>query len=216
MTVAAKICGVSTEEAVQAAVAGGAGYLGFVFFPASPRHVTPERAAALGRLVPDGVVKVGLFVEPEDGLLDATLAEAPLDMLQLHGGESRERVAEVRRRWGLPVMKAVKVETAADFERAHAYEEVADRLLFDAKTPATVADALPGGMGVAFDWSLLKGTAWGRPWMLSGGLDADNVARAVETSGARAVDVSSGVEDRPGHKDPRAIAAFLAAVASLD
>ncbi len=211
----AKICGVSTAEAVAAAVAGGARYLGFVFYPPSPRHVTPDEAAELAREVPRGVVKVGLLVDPDDATLDDTVTRAALDMIQLHGAESCERVAEVRRRTGLPVMKAVKLGAEDDIARVQPYEAVADRLLFDAKTPPSAAGALPGGMGLSFDWGLLAGRAWRRPWMLSGGLDVDNIARAVETSGATAVDVSSGVEDRPGHKDPRAIAAFLDAVARL-
>jgi phosphoribosylanthranilate isomerase len=215
VTVEAKICGVSTAEAIAAAVSHGAAYLGFVFYPRSPRHVTPVQAATLAAPVPAGVVKVGLFVDPDDATLAATLAEAPLDLLQLHGAETPARVAEVRRRTGLPVMKAIKVAAADDLATAHGYEEVADRLLFDAKTPASVPDALPGGMGAAFDWHVLEGAAWRKPWMLSGGLTADNVAEAVRISGAPAVDVSSGVEDRPGHKDPSAIAAFLDAVAGL-
>lgn len=213
--VAAKICGVSSAEAVAAAAAGGARYVGFVFFPASPRNVTPAEAAALARGLPAEVIKVGLIVDLDDGDIDAVVAGASLDMLQLHGAETPERVAAVRRRTGLAVMKAVKVGMPADLDRARAYERVADRLLFDARTPPEDVDALPGGMGVAFDWRLLGGRAWSCPWMLSGGLDAGNVAAAVAVSGAPAVDVSSGVEDRPGHKDPGAIAEFLALVAGL-
>lgn len=215
MTVEAKICGVSSAEAVAAALAHGAACLGFVFFPPSPRHVTPAEATALADMIPDGVIKVGLFVEPDDHVLETTLAGAPIDLIQLHGAEPPARVAEVRRRTGLPVMKAIKVAAASDLEGARAYEEAADRLLFDAKTPDGVAGALPGGMGAAFDWHLLAGSAWRRPWMLSGGLDSTNVAEAVRISGAPAVDVSSGVEDSPGHKEPAAIAAFLDVVATL-
>lgn len=215
MAVEAKICGVSSAEAVAAALSHGAAYLGFVFFPPSPRHVTPAQAAALAAQVPDGVIKVGLFVEPDDDALDTALAGGPIDLIQLHGAEPPARVAEVRRRTRLPVWKAIKVATPADLETARAYEEAADLLLFDAKTPGGVAGALPGGMGTAFDWHLLEGSAWRRPWMLSGGLDAGNVAEAVRISGASAVDVSSGVEDSPGHKDPAAIAAFLDVVATL-
>ena len=215
MTVEAKICGVSSADAVAAALAHGAAFLGFVFFPPSPRNVTPAQAAALAALLPDGVIKVGLFVEPDDATLETTLAGTPIDLIQLHGAEPPARVAEVRRRTRLPVMKAIKVATRADLETARAYEEAADRLLFDAKTPESVAGALPGGMGAAFDWHLLEGRAWRRPWMLSGGLDAGNLAEAVRISGASAVDVSSGVEDSPGHKDPAAIAAFLDVVATL-
>lgn len=215
MTLAAKICGVSTGEAVAAALEGGAAYLGFVFYPPSPRCVSPARAAELAQAVPEGVIKVGLFVDPDDETLDRTLAEAALDLVQLHGGESPERIGQVRGRTGLPVMKAIKVEHRDDLWRAEPYARVADRLLFDAKAPEDGEGVLPGGMGIPFDWGILKGRAWGRPWMLSGGLNAANVARAVAMSGAGAVDVSSSVEDRPGHKDPRAIAQFLAAVARL-
>lgn len=215
MTVQAKICGISTADAARAAVAGGAALVGFVFYPPSPRAVTPEQARSLAGEVPPGVLKVGLFVDPDDAQLERTLAMAPLDLLQLHGAETPARAAEIRARTGVAVMKAIKVEARADIDGAREYEDAAERLLFDAKAPKSMADALPGGNGLIFDWNLLKGRQWRRPWMLSGGLTADNVAQAVSISGAPAVDVSSGVEDRPGHKDPAAIARFLAATAAL-
>jgi len=210
MTIAVKICGVTTPEALDAAIAGGARYVGFVFYPPSPRALDPVLAAELARRLPTGVRSVGLFVEPADAELDRALSTVPLDLVQLHGQETPGRVAEIRRALSLPVMKAVRVAEAGDLDAAKDYAAVADILLFDAKPPRNVA-ALPGGNGIAFDWTLLAGRRWPKPWMLSGGLDAGNVAEAIALTGAPAVDVSSGVEDRPGHKDPTKVTAFLAA-----
>ncbi len=210
MSVAVKTCGLSTEEAVAAAVAGGAKYLGFVFYPPSPRSVTAERAAELCRAVPKGVAKVGLFVDADDLLLAQVLNRVPLDLLQFHGKESPERVADVKRRFGRPVMKAVHVAVAEDLAAVEGYKDVADWILFDAKPPKT-ATALPGGNGLAFDWSILGGRSWPFHWMLSGGLTAENLEEAVIATGATVVDVSSGIESRPGVKDVTKIAAFLAA-----
>lgn len=208
MGVQVKICGINDPGAMTAAVAGGARYIGLVFYDRSPRYVPPETAAQLSRLAPTGVRVVGLFVEPDDLFLERVVTAVPLDMIQLHGEEEPGRVAEIRAAYGIEVMKAVKVADAADLDRAAAYVPVADRLLFDAKPPRGVA-SLPGGNGLSFDWTLLHGRSWERPWMLSGGLSADNLAEAVRRTGATAVDVSSGVEDRPGHKDPAKIADFL-------
>lgn len=214
MGVAAKICGLSTSEAVAAAVAGGAAYIGFVFYPPSPRAVTPERAARLCAGVPREVVRVGLFVDADDETIEAALAMAPIDLLQFHGSETPERVAEARLRFGRQVMKAVAIAEPPDVRAAAQHEETADWLLFDAKPPLR-PDALPGGNGLAFDWELIAGRSWGRPWMLSGGLTAALLADAVRISGAAVVDVSSGVETRPGIKDPERIRAFLAAARAL-
>lgn len=214
MSVAAKICGLSSEAGVAAAVAGGAAYVGFVFYPPSPRAVTPERAAELCRAVPAGIRRVGLFVDADDAALAAALAVAPLDLLQFHGHEGPDRVAAVKSRFGLPVMKAVAIAGPDDVAAAALYEEAADILLFDAKPPQR-RDALPGGNGLAFDWRLIAGHAWRRPWMLSGGLTASLLPEAVRVSGARAVDVSSGVERRPGDKDPAKIREFLDVARSL-
>ncbi|MEE8270824.1 MAG: phosphoribosylanthranilate isomerase [Alphaproteobacteria bacterium] len=203
-----KICGISTPEALDAAVVGGARYVGLVFYPPSPRAVGPVQAGELARRVPTGVRTVGLFVEPDDDLLDTVLGQVPLDMVQLHGGERPERVAEIRGALTIPVIKAIGVATEGDLVRAADYEAVADALLFDARPPTDVA-ALPGGNGMPFDWSILAGRTWPLPWLLSGGLTADNLAEAVRATGAVAVDVSSGVEDRPGHKVPALIGAFL-------
>jgi phosphoribosylanthranilate isomerase len=211
MTVEVKICGINAPAALAAAVAGGADYVGFNFYPPSPRYVSPEAAREIAGAAPESLTKVGVVVDLDDAALAAILDGAPLDMLQLHGRESPQRVAEIRARFALPVMKAVKIAGADDVAGAQAYCAVAERLLFDAKPPKDMAGALPGGNALALDWQLLAGTAWPIPWMLSGGLDADNLAEAVRVSGARALDVSSGVEDRPGVKNPDKIRAFLSA-----
>jgi phosphoribosylanthranilate isomerase len=214
MGVAAKICGLSTSEAVAAAVAGGAAYVGFVFYPPSPRAVNPGRAARLCAEVPPGVQRVGLFVDADDTLIEAVLAAAPIDILQFHGSETPQRVAEAKLRFSRPVMKVVAIAGWRDVAAVAPYEEVADLLLFDAKPPRR-PDALPGGNGLAFDWQLIAGRSWLRPWLLSGGLTADLLPEAVRVSGAAAVDVSSGVESRPGQKDPDKIRAFLSAARAL-
>ena len=215
MAVETKICGVNSVAALEAATAGGADMIGLQFYPPSPRYLPPEQAAALARQVPQGMVKVALLVEPDDATLESILALVPLDMIQLHGAETPRRVAEIRGRFDLPVMKAIKVAVAEDFDSVAPYLQVADRLLFDAKPPKHMTGALPGGNAVSFDWRLLAGRSWAKPWMLSGGLDPDNLAEAVNISGARAVDVSSGVEDQPGAKSPEKIADFLAKARAL-
>jgi phosphoribosylanthranilate isomerase len=214
MSVAAKICGLSSEEAVAAAVAGGAAYLGLNFYPPSPRSLSAERAAQLCVGVPAEVRRVGLFVDADDETIAAVLDHAPLDLLQFHGRETPERVAAAKARFGLPVMKAVAIAGPEDAEAASSYEAVADMLLFDAKPPRR-PDALPGGNGLAFDWQLIAGREWRLPWMLSGGLTAALLPEAVRISGATAVDVSSGVERRPGDKDPAKIREFLAVARGL-
>ena len=204
-----KICGLSTPEAVDAAVAAGAGYVGFVFYAPSPRNVAPARAAALAARVPAGVAKVALVVDADDDALDAVVGAVPMDMIQLHGGESPARAAAVRARHGLPVMKAVGLQGRGDLSALDRWTGAADQVLVDAK-PAPGA-ALPGGNGLSFDWTLLADRRWFGPWMLAGGLDAGNVREAVRRTRARQVDVSSGVERAPGEKDGAAIAAFCAA-----
>ena len=191
--------------------AAGAQYAGFVFFEKSPRNVNIETARALALEAPVGLAKVALVVDADDAELDAIVGAVPLDMLQLHGHESPERVSEVRARYGLPVMKAVGVAEAEDMAQIALYEEVADQLLIDAKPPKG-AD-LPGGNGLSFDWRLLSGRKyWRKPWMLAGGLTPQNVRQAVQMTGARQVDVSSGVEAGAGVKDARRIAEFVAAL----
>lgn len=202
-----KICGLRDLGTLEAAARAGAAYAGFMFYPRSPRHLGWAEAAALGGLAPPGLCKVGVVVDPDDATLDA-LAALPLDMVQLHGHEEPARVAEIRRRLGLPVMKVLGIATAEDVARLPAYEAVADQILCDTKPSA---GPLPGGTGLTFDWRLLAGRRWRRPWMLAGGLTVANVAEAVHLTGVRQVDVSSGVEDAPGVKNPDRIAAFVAA-----
>lgn len=210
---AVKICGVATAAHAIAAAEAGASYIGFVFEPRSPRAVTPAEAARISAdlaAASDRIVsQVGLFVDPTDEALGAALDAAPLAMIQLHGHEAPERVRAVRATFGLPVMKALPIEAAADLAAIETYGAVADVLLVDAK-PAAGA-ALTGGAGVAFDWSLLSGVRWPAPWMLAGGLTVENVAEAIAITGAPAVDVSSGVEAARGVKDAEKIRAFCAA-----
>ena len=215
MPVRAKICGINSRAALDAAIAGGAGFVGFVFYPPSPRALTAEAAAALAAAVPPVIAKVGLLVDEPDERIAEILARVSLDMLQLHGKETPARVDDIRRRFGLPVMKAVKIAEAADLAVADRYVGHADWLLFDAKPPPQMTGALPGGNALSFDWELLAGRSWPSPWMLSGGLTRDNIAEAARISGARVFDVSSGVESQPGQKDPEKIAAFLAEAARL-
>ena len=215
MSVDAKICGLSTAAAVDAAVTGGARFVGFVFYPPSPRNVTPEQAAALAAPVPSRVTRTGLFVDASDAIIEGVLARVPLDLLQFHGHEDPRRVAEVKSRFGKPVMKVIPIAGPEDPDAALPYLEVADWLLFDAMPPRAQPDALPGGNGLAFDWQLLGGRSWSRPWMLSGGLTVRNLAEAVSTTHAKVVDVSSGVEIRQGVKDLAKIVEFLAAARAL-
>lgn len=204
-----KICGLRRPDHIAAAAEAGARYVGLVFFPTSPRAVTLEQAAALVPHVPVGVATVGLFVNPDDLLLDQVLDRMPLDVIQLHGGETPDRVAAVKALTGLPVMKAVGLSGPEDLPALTDYALVADMLLIDAKPPSDAT--LPGGNGLSFDWRLLVGRRWLRPWMLAGGLTAQNVAEAIRLTGAPAVDVSSGVEVEPGVKDEALIRAFVAA-----
>lgn len=208
MEASVKICGLTTAAAVEAAAQAGAAYGGFVSFPKSPRHLELDAIAALAAGAPPSLCRVALSVNASDDHL-AALVAAGVDMLQLHGAESPERVSEIRARFGLPVMKAVGVASPGDLPALDEYAAVADQLLVDAK-PAPGA-RLPGGMGVPFDWRLIAGRDWSVPWMLAGGLTPDNVAEAVRLTGARQVDVSSGVESAPGVKDPALIRAFVAA-----
>lgn len=213
MSVRVKICGLTEPAGLAAAVAAEAAYVGFVFFPKSPRNLAIAAARDLALSVPPGVAKVALTVDAGDEALDAILREVPIDMLQLHGHESPARVADVRARHGLPVMKALGVAGAVDLPQIEAYAAVADQILVDAKPPKG-AD-LPGGNGLAFDWRLIAGRRWPVPWMLAGGLTPGNVAEAIRLTGARQVDVSSGVESAPGVKDPAKVAAFCGAATGV-
>jgi phosphoribosylanthranilate isomerase len=213
MTIAIKFCGLRTPDDVASAVAAGARYVGFVFFEKSPRHLSLSEARALAQLVPMGVAKVALVVNADNDALDRLTEKVPIDMLQLHGTETTARVIEIKARYGLPVMKAVGVADASDLPKLVEYAAVSDQLLIDAK-PATGAE-LPGGNGVAFDWRLIAGRRWPVPWMLAGGLTPQNVAEAVRLTGARQVDVSSGVEYAPGVKDAKTMDAFAAALREM-
>jgi phosphoribosylanthranilate isomerase len=211
MTVDAKICGLSTPETVDAAVRSGARFVGFVTYPRSPRHISTDTMRALGALVPRMVTRVGLFVDPDDQLLDDKLATGALDLLQLHGDETPARVAAIKQRTGKPVMKVIKVAAPADIDHGiAAYAGIADRLMFE-----TAGGALPGGNAKAFDWTFLADRKVPVPWLLAGGLTPANVAEAVRVSGTRAVDVSSGVESQRGVKSVDLIRAFLDAVKAL-
>jgi len=204
-----KICGLTEPAGIAAAAAAGATYLGFNFFPKSPRYADFETAAELAADVPPGLAKVGLVVDADDAMLDALTDRVPLDILQLHGSEPPERVTQVKARYGLPVMKVIGIASADDLAKIDTYAKVADQLLVDAKPPKG-ADR-PGGNAVAFDWRLIAGRRWPLPWMLAGGLTPDNVAEAIRLTGARQVDVASGVESAPGIKDAARIQAFCEA-----
>lgn len=209
MNIRVKICGITRPEDVAACAAAGVGYVGFNFFPKSPRYVTPEQARALALEVPSGIAKVALSVDADDAFLDALTGAVPLDMLQLHGSETPERVAEVRNRYGLPVMKAVGIATEADLPALDTYAKVADQVLVDAKAPKGAV--LPGGNGLPFDWRLIANRRWPVPWMLAGGLGPDNLGEAILRTGARQVDTASGVESAPGVKDAELIRRFAEA-----
>ena len=204
-----KICGLRTPADVTAVARAGAAYAGFVFFAKSPRNLTLPEARLAAMAAPPGLARVALTVNADNAALDAIVEAVPLDILQLQGHESPDRVAEVRARYGLPVMKAIGIADEGDLPAIFEFSTIADQLLIDTKPPRGAT--LPGGNGVAFDWRLLAGRRWLRPWMLAGGLTAKNVAEAVRLTGARQVDVSSGVESAPGVKDAARIAAFVAA-----
>ncbi|KHK91029.1 phosphoribosylanthranilate isomerase [Novosphingobium malaysiense] len=208
-TAAIKICGISTPMALEAAIRARADHAGFVFFPKSPRHVSPAQAAELAERAKGRIARVGLFVDADDATLAEAVEAADLDVLQLHGKETPERAAQLRARFGRKVWKALPVASADDVERARAYAGAIDMLLFDAKTPT---GALPGGMGLSFDWGLVAGWKGATAWGLAGGLTPDNVAEALAITQAPLVDTSSGVESAPGVKDEDRIAAFCAAV----
>ena len=214
MPLLVKICGLKTPDALDVALEAGADMVGFVFFPPSPRNLGVEAARALGEQVKGRAKKVALSVDANDAQLDRIVEALKPDMMQLHGRESPERVAAVRSRFRLPVMKALPIETRTDLSPIHLYAKVADWLLFDARAPREATR--PGGLGKIFDWSLLENIALGVPFMLSGGLDAGNVAEALRITGAPAVDVSSGVERAPGEKDPDKIRAFVRAARLAD
>ncbi|MFV0493053.1 MAG: phosphoribosylanthranilate isomerase [Pseudorhodobacter sp.] len=204
-----KICGLRRLSDMAAVVASGASYAGLVFFDKSPRNLTIDEARSLAFAAPPGLAKVALTVNADNAFLDRITKEVPLDMLQLHGTESPERVADIKARYGLPVMKAIGIAKEADLGALLEYGLVADQILVDARPPKGAE--LPGGNGLSFDWRLLVGRKWLKPWMLAGGLTPDNVAEAIRLTGARQIDVSSGVESAPGIKDPERISIFIKA-----
>ena len=204
-----KICGLTTLGTLSAAVASGASYVGFVFFEKSPRHLTIKQASIMAESVPTGICKTALVVDPTDQELDTLLGAVPIDMIQLHGHETAERVSEVKQRFGLPVMKAVGISDETDLNQLNEYSRVSDQILVDAKPPKDAN--IPGGNGLAFDWRLIAGRRWPTPWMLAGGLTNKNVAEAARLTGARQFDVSSGVETLTGVKDIQLISDFIQA-----
>lgn len=210
-----KICGLSTPETVTAAVEAGADYIGFVFYGRSPRNVPPARAAELAKLAPAEVLKVALVVDAGDETIGDIMESLQPDILQLHGAETPERLCEIKSRFGVTLMKAVAIAGPEDLGRISVYRDSADLLLFDAKPPKSMPQALPGGNGLVFDWTLIAGQKPELPWMLSGGLTAENVGEAIRITGAEAVDVSSGVEDAPGRKNPELIRKFIRAAKNL-
>jgi phosphoribosylanthranilate isomerase len=214
MALTVKICGLMTPQALDVALESGADLVGFVFFRPSPRHLGLQAARALGSRVQGRAGKVALTVDADDEMLRAVVEALKPDMLQLHGREPPERVTALRARFGLPVMKALPIAERKDLARIDLYKKVADRLIFDARAPQDATR--PGGLGTPFDWTLLKGIDPGIPFMLSGGLDADNVAEAIAITRAPGVDVSSGVERAPGEKDPDKIRAFIRAARAAE
>ena len=204
-----KICGLTTLNTLSAAINSGSTYVGFVFFEKSPRHLTIEQAIKMANIVPDGICKTALVVDPSDKDLDDLLDKVPVDMIQLHGHESAERVSEVKDKFGLPVMKAVGISDESDLVNLYEHSRIADQILVDAKPPKNAV--LPGGNGLSFDWKLLAGRRWSTPWMLAGGLNSSNLLQAAKLTGARQFDVSSGVETSTGVKDIKLISDFIQA-----
>jgi len=209
MTISVKICGIERIESLNTAIEHGADYIGFVFYPPSPRNLTLKKAKKLISRVPEHITKVGLFVDPTNSEINNILKDTNLDLIQLHGYESPTRVLDLKDQSQLPIIKAIKLADNKDLETAKNYYDVADYLLFDAKAPTNLLNALPGGNAISFDWKLLKDAKIPLPWMLAGGLIAENIIEAIEASGANIVDVSSGVEINPGVKDPNLIKKFL-------
>lgn len=201
-----KICGLTSFDAVRSAVKSGADYIGFIFYPRSPRHLAPHIATGLGRHIPDNIKKVAVMVDPTDDDIDLLFRGFMPDLIQCHGNETVARIKAIKTKYKLPIIKAIKVKSSDDVAKGNAYAEVADMLLFDAKAPSK---ALPGGNGISFDWTLLKMREFDVPWFLSGGLNIGNVIEAIETTGVRALDASSSLESEPGKKDPELIKLFI-------
>ena len=204
-----KICGLTTLDTLSGAINAGAAYVGFVFYEKSPRHLSIEKASQMAKAVPEGICKTALVVDPTDNDLDLLLDKIPVDMIQLHGHESAERVSEVKDKFGLPVMKAVGISDESDLTHLNEYSRISDQILVDAKPSKN--SILPGGNGLSFDWRLLAGRRWATPWMLAGGLNPDNLLEAAKLTGATQFDVSSGVETSSGVKDIKLISDFIQA-----
>ena len=204
-----KICGLTTLDTLSGAINAGAAYVGFVFYEKSPRHLSIEKASQMAKAVPEGICKTALVVDPTDNDLDLLLDKIPVDMIQLHGHESAERVSEVKDKFGLPVMKAVGISDESDLIQLNEYSRISDQILVDAKPSKN--SILPGGNGLSFDWRLLAGRRWATPWMLAGGLNPDNLLEAAKLTGATQFDVSSGVETSSGVKDIKLISDFIQA-----
>ena len=204
-----KICGLTTLDTLSGAINAGAAYVGFVFYEKSPRHLSIEKASQMAKAVPEGICKTALVVDPTDNDLDLLLDKIPVDMIQLHGHESAERVSEVKDKFGLPVMKAVGISDESDLIHLKEYSRISDQILVDAKPSKN--SILPGGNGLSFDWRLLAGRRWATPWMLAGGLNPDNLIEAAKLTGATQFDVSSGVETSSGVKDIKLISDFIQA-----
>lgn len=215
MAIDVKICGIDRNASIDAAVENGAAYLGFVFYPPSPRNLTIEKATQLINHVPKNIKTVGLFVDPTNLEVEAVLKNTSLDFIQLHGLETPNRVTEIKNLSNLPILKAIQLADQNDLKSAREYFDVADRLLFDAKAPMNLENALPGGNAISFDWGILKDTKIPVPWMLAGGLIAENISEAVKESGTSTIDVSSGVEDIPGRKNLSLIKDFLTAAKAV-
>ena len=215
MTIKVKICGIDTKENIDIAVNCGANYIGFVFYAPSPRYLSVEKAKLIIPNVPQSVKKVGLFVDPNNIQLETVMNSIDLDQIQLHGSETPSRVSEINRITNLPIIKAIKISDLVDLEYAEIYSDVTDYFLFDAKIPDNLGIGLPGGNAVSFDWNILKNLNTNLPWMLAGGLIAQNLEEAIEVSGAKIVDVSSGVENRRGKKDPELIKEFIRVAKSI-
>jgi len=215
LSVGVKICGLKSLDVLEAAVSAGADYFGLVFFPPSPRYIAPEAAAELALAARGRIKSVALLVDEPDARIDEIVRSVDPDMIQLHGSETPERMAFIRKNWGKPVVKSVSVGREGDAARAFDYANLADLILFDAKPPADGSSELPGGNGLSFDWRLIAAIRGKMPFMLSGGLTPDNVDEAIALTGALMVDVSSGVESRPGEKDPALIQRFVAAAKAV-
>jgi len=207
-----KICGLNNKETIEVAVKAGASHLGFIFYPPSPRSLTPKEAGYITSTTPSHIKRVAVIVDARDDLINDIIQNLSPHILQLHGSETTSRIQEIKEKFKLPIMKAIKVANSDDIKSSEQYQDNSDFLLFDAKSPMTSKNALPGGNGISFDWALLKSVKIGKPWFLSGGIHIGNVQEAIKTTGNRSIDISSGVEDQPGVKSCEKIDMFMKSV----